>query len=378
MALLDMARRKNMYVETAHVNYHRRDSAVRDEELVRTYCRKYRIPFHLLNSVSNNDKGNFQANARMERYRFFACLCRENHLDGVLIAHQKEDLIETYLMQKERKLGVECYGLSAENEICGVKVIRPLLNWSRKEILTYCNENEVPYGIDESNLSDSYTRNRIRHGIVERMSDTEKDGILAEIERMNVKKQEEEKAAALYLEKEDQPVEEFLSFPYVKTVIRKLFPGKSDAFVSETLRQIKESGRCLIKEEGRILIKEYGTVSFFAVPEPYNYVFASMEELKDCDYPFFRLRGSGSGRQGISLKEEDFPITIRNYRQGDAIRMRYGTKKIRRFFIDSKMPLRKRMSWPVLTDLNGNIILVPGIGCDRNHYSEKPNLFVIE
>ena len=58
--------------------------------------------------------------------------------------------------------------------------------------------------------------------------------------------------------------------------------------------------------------------------------------------------------------------------------MRYGTKKIRRFFIDNKIPLRKRMIWPVVLNRKGDIVLVPEIGCDLNHYSEKPNLFVIE
>ena len=378
MALLDMARRKGLYLEAAHVNYHRRDTADRDMKLVRDYCSNYQIPFHLLNSDPDSYTGNFQACAREERYRFFAGLCKENGLDGVLIAHQKDDLIETYLMQKERNLGVSCYGLAQSNEICGVKVIRPLLEWNRKDTLAYCEENDVPYGIDESNLSDVYTRNRIRHETVEKMSDTEKEEILQEIRKKNEEKTREEEAVSSFIKKDAYPVDEFLSFPYVHSVLRKLFPAKSEVFIEETLRQIRESEHCLIREKDRILVKEYGTVSFFAVPEPYSFLFTSLEELKEGEYPYFRISSNADTKQAATVKEEDFPITIRSFKQGDAILMRYGTKKIRRFFIDNKIPLKKRMTWPVVVNQKGDIILVPGIGCDRNHYSEKPNLFVIE
>lgn len=378
MALLDMARRKGIYLEAAHVNYHRRETADRDMKLVKDYCRKHEIAFHLLDSDPDSYQGNFQACAREERYKFFASLCKEHQLDGVLIAHQKDDLLETYLMQKERKLGVSCYGLAPSNTVYGVKVIRPLLEWNRKDILTYCDENDVPYGIDESNLSDAYARNRIRHEMIEKMNDVEKDMILAEIRRKNEEKAREEEAVSVFLEKETYPIDEFLSFTYVKAVIRKLFPGKSEAFVEETLRQIRKSEHCLIKDENRILVKEYGTVSYFEVPESYSYGFASLEELIEGEYPYFIIGNNGNRKQSVTLSEDDFPITIRSFSQGDSIRMLYGTKKIRRFFIDGKIPLKKRMIWPVVVNKKGDIILVPGIGCDLKHYSEKPNLFVIE
>ena len=51
------------------------------------------------------------------------------------MAHQKDDLIETYLMQKERKLGVSYYGLRQSNTIKGVKVFRPLLSYTKKDLI---------------------------------------------------------------------------------------------------------------------------------------------------------------------------------------------------------------------------------------------------
>ena len=71
MALLDIVRNKKKYIEVAHVNYHKRDSAINDEKLVRRYCRKYKIKFHLLDVYPDEVKGNFQSYARDKRYEFF-------------------------------------------------------------------------------------------------------------------------------------------------------------------------------------------------------------------------------------------------------------------------------------------------------------------
>ncbi|MBQ2509839.1 MAG: tRNA lysidine(34) synthetase TilS, partial [Erysipelotrichaceae bacterium] len=159
MALLNMAREEGLEIEVAHVNYHKRDTAKRDEKIVRSYCEQYGIPVHVKDVYPGDVKGNFQAYAREVRYAYFANLCRRYGLDGTVTAHQQDDLLETYLMQKEKKLGVEYYGLKEETRIKGVSVIRPLLDCTKEELLSYCEKKGLDYGIDESNLTDVYTRN---------------------------------------------------------------------------------------------------------------------------------------------------------------------------------------------------------------------------
>ena len=58
--------------------------------------------------------------------------------------------------------------------------------------------------------------------------------------------------------------------------------------------------------------------------------------------------------------------------------MRYGTKKVSRFFIDKKIPVNRRLTWPVMLNSKNEVILVPQIGCNKTHYSIKHNLFMIE
>ena len=72
----------------------------------------------------------------------------------------------------------------------GCTIIRPLMAYSKRELEAYCRENAVPFGIDESNLTDHYARNRIRHEIVDRMSEKEKEALMETISRENMRMQQ--------------------------------------------------------------------------------------------------------------------------------------------------------------------------------------------
>ena len=377
MALLDMLRKTESDLEVAHVNYHKRETADRDEELVRQYCETHQIPFHCLDVYPDDVEGNFQAYARKARYSFFASLCKEKNLDGVMVAHHKDDVIETYLMQREKKLGVGRYGLAEDTVIEEVRVIRPLLDMDKKALLRYCQDNAVPYGIDESNLADDYTRNRIRHWIVEQMGDIEKENLIEEIEALNHALQQKQKIIQEGI-RSHYEAKEFLALPYLIDHLRLIFPGHSLRYYEEMDRQLNETDRCVLRDDRTILTKEYGNIDIFAIPEDYEYVFPSMEDLKEGDYERFRISLSGSSVEALILSLEDFPVTIRNAKAGDQIRMRYGTKKISRFFIDRKIPLKERLAWPVVLSQRNEVILLPGLGCDVYHYSQKPDIYVLK
>lgn len=379
MALLDMLRRTKNYIEVAHVNYHKRDSALRDEKLVRAYCKKYSIKFNKLDFDPNKVKGNFQASARIARYTFFSEICKKHNLEKVLVAHHKDDNIETYLMQMDKKLGVNHYGISESSYLYGVLVNRPLLDYTKKELIEYCHKNNIEYGIDESNLCDAYERNRVRHSKVDKLSDSQKNKIVKEINKKNKDNAKHYTKAISYIKKKDSfTVEEFLSIPYLKEFLRRLFTGKSDKHFDEMLRQLKNAKTVKYCINDTYLVKEYGKISLFAKPLEYEYVFNNMKQLKSGKYEAFKLSKKGSSVEGVTLNKDDFPITIRNVNDSDYILMKYGTKKLNRFFIDNKICLKDRLSWPIVINRNDSAILVPELGCDVNHYSTKHNLFVIK
>ena len=376
MALLDMYYSKGYNIEVGHVNYHKRTTAKRDENIVKEYCKKHSITFNLLNVYPKDVKGNFQAYARKVRYEWFSKICIEHNLDLVLVAHQQDDLIETYEMQKRKKLGVNTYGLAESNTIYGAKVYRPLLNKSKKQLVKYCNDNNISYGIDESNLSNSYERNRIRHSYVDRLTNIERKDILKEIKAKSNKKKEINKSVAIFLKKKRYTYEQFINYKYLYDVIRCIYKDNiSNKTINEIIKQLKQCKNYKLLKNNIYLVKEYGYIEYFSKPENYCYKINNIKFKNR----FFKLTSNGNDRFSCAyVKDEDFPLTLRNVKDGDSIKMKYGTKKINRFFIDKKIAYKERLTWPIVINSKGNAILVPGLGCDVEHYNKKANLYVIK
>ena len=107
--------------------------------------------------------------------------------------------------------------------------------------------------------------------------------------------------------------------------------------------------------------------------ENYEFVLEGIDFLHET---CFDIVNQGKSTEALSVTEGDFPLTIRNVREGDVIAMRFGHKKLHRFLMDRHIPLLVRKSWPVVVNAMGQVILVPELGCDVNHYSVKPDLYV--
>lgn len=373
MALLDIFRQK-YEVMVSHINYHHRDSANRDENILRDYCEKYNLPLFVDDYVSS--KGNFQDRARVFRYERFAYYTKEYNLDGVLVAHHQDDLLETYLLQKNRGSTPTYYGLKKESEIMGVKIIRPLLDKSKKELLDYVLEHNIPFGIDESNLSDDYTRNKIRHQIIEKLNTQKRQELLEEIASENEKLSMIKEKVESFIDKRSIfSSSEFFSFEYLNQLVRYLlYPDLSDDYIREIIKALQKNG-VEIKVHDKFISRAYDYIEVYANIEDYTYTF---EKIEYASYTYFTLTDSGDDFHGVSVSEEDFPLTIRNFRPGDKILMRYGSKKINRFFIDKKIRYSQRRSWPIMLNKNNEIILVPGIGSNVNHYSNKHNIYMLK
>lgn len=151
-------------VIAAHVNYNKRDSAIRDQKIVEDYCKKHNIKL-FVNSVNSSIAGNFQQKARELRYEWFASLAKANKCKAVLIGQHKDDVIETYLMQTERNSYLEHFGIAPKTKINGVNFIRPLLDIYKDEIIKTLKKEKVKFGIDETNFTDAYKRNMVRKQI---------------------------------------------------------------------------------------------------------------------------------------------------------------------------------------------------------------------
>lgn len=163
--LLDKYKSKNIIV--CHVNYNRRVSSIRDMNIVKDFCHKHNIILHIKNiSKNHNYKHNFQAEARVIRYDFFKKIYDQEKCTMLLTAHHKNDFLETCLIQERKKVEPNYFGIQKEKHIFGMNVFRPFIDvFTKQEIITYLKKNDIVYGVDESNESDTYLRNRTRKKI---------------------------------------------------------------------------------------------------------------------------------------------------------------------------------------------------------------------
>ena len=355
MALLATALLEKLNIVVAHVNYRKRVESVFEQKSLEEFCDKNNLKLYVLDLLKKKHEGNFQDWARRVRYEFFKNVAEKEHADAVLVAHQQDDVIETYLMQKKRGNFVKNYGISVENEVFGVKIIRPLLGYSKKFLEDYDKANNIPFAIDKSNLSDDYTRNKIRHSVVEKMSDEERKQVLEEIQNRSNRSIQPE--AILGFEK-------FMKLDYEELVLlidwfmtkTRKHRDLSEKFVGEIKKAFKSKSTHRIEISDSLwLEKDYDNV-YFVNPErtkSYENIFVGKFENDFIQIDF----SGGAEDRGIDNLIGQF--VIKNLDKNEKYIIKDYSSKVNRLFIDWKMPLFLREIWPGIYDKNGKLIYVP-------------------
>lgn len=153
---------KNKKIIVAHVNYNKRSDSHIDEKIVQNFCQKHNIPFKKL-SLNKKPIGNFQSWAREERYNFFKSIYLEFNCKELIMAHHKDDFIETAIMQQESGRTPRYFGIKERNVIKGMKIYRPFLHlYWKTEIIKYLKNKNIKFAIDSSNLQPLFKRNKVR------------------------------------------------------------------------------------------------------------------------------------------------------------------------------------------------------------------------
>ena len=156
-------------VTVCHVNHNLRgEESNRDERFVRELCERLGAEFRLLSidaaALAERLGGSVEEVSRRERYRFFEETAQTLGGDAVIAtAHTLDDSLETFFINLARGSGLA--GLAGIPPVRG-SVVRPLISCTRREVEEYCAANGLNYVTDSTNLSDDYTRNRVRHNIV--------------------------------------------------------------------------------------------------------------------------------------------------------------------------------------------------------------------
>ena len=406
-------------LEAVHIHHGiRGEEADRDEALVRETCQEWEIPFQSYHypvpELSREWKLGEEETGRIVRRKAFA---EEKKRLGfseaagsekskgrffVALAHNRNDLAETMLHHLARGTGLR--GLCGIRP-CNGEIIRPVLCLERKEIVYYLKERGISYITDSSNLSDDYTRNRIRHHVlpaveqeinkkaVEHMAETAR--VLAEADAYLQKKGKELLELCRqengYLLNENFFREASVVREYAVMEAFEQLSGKRKDFTSLHVKQVlslekKETGRyielpekirAVCRYEG-IWLEKTASVSeeellgdkkdlrnpqeaFFEIPVP---------GILECSLGSFEAKIFFYKKQKITEKKytkwfdydkiKNSPC-VRTRKQGDylVVNREGGRKKLNRIFIDEKIPADIRDRIPVVAS-GSEILWIPG------------------
>ena len=157
----------NFKVMACHLNHHLRgEESNSDMEFCKELCRQNNIELFVkevdVDKLSNELKISHEECGRNCRYEFFNFLA-EKYNAKIATAHNSDDNLETTIYNMTR--GASLKGLSGIPKVRDY-IIRPLINTSREKIEEYCKGYGLKYVTDSTNLTDEYTRNKIRHNVI--------------------------------------------------------------------------------------------------------------------------------------------------------------------------------------------------------------------
>ena len=144
-----------------YINYHDSPTVYIEEKIVKKYSQINKLKL-IEHEVNIPDNVNFEDEARKIRYKFFSDVIKIHPNKFILTAHHKNDDIETMILQINRNNIVDYYGLKEKNDIFGVTVIRPILNYTKLEIIEYLTKNNISFYDDPTNYEQERQRNILR------------------------------------------------------------------------------------------------------------------------------------------------------------------------------------------------------------------------
>ncbi len=391
MAMLDMLLKTDAHIVVVALNYHKFAESDEDFELLQKYCKEKNLRFEGLDADTlpedkqMRDDETFSEWARRTRYDFFKEIYTKYHAAGLLIAHQQDDLIETYLLQKQRNRKLAKYGLSDVSTNMGMLIIRPLLHYSRQDILDYLAENRVPYSSSFSRFEDEMM-NPIRRDVISKMTEIDRENLIAEMDAVNSETTElvhdfDEDIA----DGEELEIRALIALPpdaFARTLVK--FVSASPDHPSLSADDIADIRKlCLAPQPNLIkklkgntyLIKEYDVLTignnFEALP--YSYVLEAPGELHTDQ---FDLDFSMGAEERGSTKD-DYPVTIRSALPADNYVVHGYLEPVRQLYSFWKMPVKMRYVWPVFVNKDGKIIYVPRYRQNfREYHTSVLNLHV--
>lgn len=405
--MADMFYKAGFSFGMAHANFQLRgEESERDEAFVRQLAEKYKVEIFIkrfsTSGYAKKKKISIQVAARELRYQWFEELLVKNGYDVVATAHHLDDQVETFLINLARGTGIAgLHGIPVKQG----KIIRPLLFAWREEILDYAFDNQVSFVEDSSNITDKYTRNRIRHHVVphlEKINPGFKKGLNETIKIIQeteiIYKQSITDTRNSILEKRGNnlviPVHAFFSLDPIKAYafellspfgfnlanidniisLKDAIPGKE--VLSSTHRLVKDRNELIILPRIDIPCKSEYELNFSDLEKGFLYPADLSFEILDKKPENLKLPPDEAL---LDLEKLDFPLKIRKWKRGDAF-VPFGMSKLKKlsdFFIDLKYSkIDKENQWLLCS--GNDIVWIIGQRIDERYKVEKESLKILK
>jgi tRNA(Ile)-lysidine synthase len=395
--------RQQLSIIVAHIDHmFRGEESYQDALFVRDYCEQLSIPFEMeqinVPELMKETGKSAESAGREARYQFFAKVMKENDYPYLALAHHGDDQIETILMRFTRgSTGKARAGIPFQRPFQNGTIFRPFLVLTKHEIEEYCEHYQLVPRIDPSNKEDVYSRNRFRrvvlpflknenrhvHEHFQRYSEeTQSDeDYLQELtaQRMNtvMTMQDEQKITIEISQLQAMPMP--LQRRGIQLILNYLYKERPASLSASHIDQVFS----LIDRQ-----HPSGTLDFpdgLKVTRSYQYCHFQFDtgEVQSFHY---EMAGPGAiDIPGVGMIKMDviespltnqnrdtavffrdsvpFPLMIRTRKTGDRMTLKgmSGTKKVKDIFIDHKIPLHDRDTWPVVTDKDNCILWLPGL-----------------
>ena len=174
VVLLHVLRRvPGVQLTVAHFDHGIREDSAEDRRLVQALAKEYRLPFAYQRTELGAEVS--EAKAREARYKFLHHVRQASGAGAIVTAHHQDDVLETIILNLLRGTGRR--GLSSLKSTDIVK--RPLLHMPKKELLRYAEGQRLTWREDSTNIDESYLRNYVRHRILPRFADADREALLA-------------------------------------------------------------------------------------------------------------------------------------------------------------------------------------------------------
>lgn len=150
-------------IAVATVDHGLREESSREAETVGRWARELDFTHYHLNWLEKKPTTRVQERARDARYRLLETCAKEIGADAIVTAHHADDQAETILLRLTRGSGLTgLAGMADTRKLNKIKLLRPLLNFSKADLVKICRESHHPFFNDPSNLNDKYARARLR------------------------------------------------------------------------------------------------------------------------------------------------------------------------------------------------------------------------